>query len=60
MFDRRPKTFLHVEDDSDDQYTTTSTIEELGRQMEVKFFSKSYQFLEFLSTAKSHDLPCRL
>ena len=45
-----------LEDDSDDRYITTSTIEELALPVEVTFFSKSYQFLEFLSTAKKSSL----
>ena len=45
-----------LEDDSDDRYITTSTIEESGLPIDVKFFSKSYQFLEFLSTAKKSSL----
>ena len=45
-----------LEDDSDDRYITTSTIEELNLPIEVKFFSKSYQFLEFLATAERSSL----
>ena len=45
-----------LEDDSDDRYITTSTIEELNLPIEVTFFSKSYQFLEFLSTAQRASL----
>ena len=45
-----------LEDDSDDRYITTSTIEELGIPIDIKFFSKSNQFLEFLSTAKKSSL----
>src|SRR5215203_5005592 len=45
-----------LEDDSDDRYITTSTIEELNLPIEVRFFSKSYQFLEFLSTAQRSSL----
>ena len=45
-----------LEDDSDDRYITTSTIEELDLPIKIKFFSKSYQFLEFLSTAKKSSI----
>lgn len=40
-----------LEDDSDDRYITESIIEELGFPVEIKFFSDSNQFLEFLSSA---------
>src|SRR4051794_34747044 len=40
-----------LEDDSDDRYITESTIEEFGFPIQIKFFSNSNQFLQFLSTA---------
>ena len=40
-----------LEDDSDDRYITQSAIEELGLPVQVKYFAKSDQFLEFLSDA---------
>ena len=45
-----------LEDDSDDRFITKSTIEELNLPIEVIFFSKSDEFIEFLSTANKSSL----
>ena len=41
-----------LEDDSDDRYITESVIEELGLPVQVKYFAKSDQFLDFLTSAQ--------
>ena len=40
-----------LEDDSDDRYITQSVIEELQLSVQVKYFAKSDQFLDFLNKA---------
>ena len=45
-----------LEDDSDDRFITKSTIEELNLPIEVIFFAKSDEFIEFLSTGNKSSL----
>ena len=42
------KTILMLEDDGDDRYITETAISDLGLDVEIKFFSNSDKFLEFL------------
>ena len=50
------KLILMLEDDSDDRYITQSAVSELGLNVELKFFSNSNQFLNFLSTTNTPSL----
>ena len=45
-----------LEDDSDDRYITGSAISDLELDVEVKFFSDSNQFLNFLSITNKPSL----
>jgi CheY-like chemotaxis protein len=40
-----------LEDDSDDRYITESMIKELGLPINIKYFSNSTEFMEFLRNA---------
>jgi CheY-like chemotaxis protein len=48
----RRKNILMLEDDSDDRYLTKNAIEELGLDVDIKFFSNSNEFLNYLTTTQ--------